>query len=74
MKIAQITMLLLWVFTLASCSSDFEQEVDNVSPCTGQVTFLFDLQKMMFLQYNHAEVSQNELPICGMPLPTKKER
>lgn len=45
MKIAQITMLLLWVLTLASCSSDFEQEVDRVSPGTGQVTFLFGLQK-----------------------------
>ena len=45
MKMMKITMLLLWILVLASCSGDFEQETDNISSSMGQVTFLFGLQE-----------------------------
>ena len=45
MKMMKISMLLLWILVLASCSGDFERETDNISSRMGQVTFLFGLQE-----------------------------
>lgn len=74
MKMMKISMLLLWILVLASCSGDFERETDNISSRMGQVTFLFGLQEDDALLYRHAAVAKNRLLVCGMPLPIKKVR